>query len=146
MTLLLKPIYCEDVKLTVRMTKPTLLLTKTRIVVNTEFMHRFMPDENKQYFATIFQNGRLKDDFYISVSDKEVENSYPIHRKVKTTYFGNAQLVNLIKMSCGFTDDSVKFRISDSKEDVKPNDYDVYNIITRVNLLSKKKHVNDKDK
>lgn len=138
MTLLLKPIYCEDVKLTIRMIKPTLLLTKTRIVVNTEFMHRFMPDKNKQYFATIFQDDILKDDFYICVSDKEIENAYPIHRKVKTTHFGNAQLVNLIKMSCGFTDDSVKFRVSDYKEDVKLNDYDVYNIITRINLLSKK--------
>lgn len=123
-----------------------MLLTKTRIVVNTEFANRFMPDKNKQYFATILQNDTLKYDFYICVSDKEVENAYPIHRKVNTTHFGNVKLVNLIKMSCGFTDDNVKFRVSDFKEDVKHNDYDVYSIITRVNLFGKKKHVKDKDK
>ena len=57
-----------------------------------------------------------------------------------TIWFGNAELVNYMKMSTGFTDDKVKFRVSEfSDNEIKSDiDKDVYPIITKVNLFKSK--------
>lgn len=119
---------------------PEILLTKTKIELNKEFQKTFIKDTNDRYFIKILQDERDKADFYIVITTEPIHQSYEIHYSKNTIWFGNAELVNYIKMSTGFTDDKVKFRVSIfSDNEIKSDiDKEVYPIITKVNLFKSK--------
>lgn len=119
---------------------PEILLTKTKIELNKEFQKTFIKDTSDRYFIKILQDERNKADFYIVITTEPIPQSYEIHYSKNTIWFGNAELVNYMKMSTGFTDDKVKFRVSEfSDNEIKSDvDKEVYPIITKINLFKSK--------
>lgn len=119
---------------------PEILLTKTKIELNKEFQKTFIKDTSDRYFIKILQDERDKTDFYIVITTEPIPQSYEIHYSKNVIWFGNAELVNYMKMSTGFTDDKVKFRVSEfSDNEIKSDiDKEVYPIITKVNLFKSK--------
>ena len=118
---------------------PEIILTKTKIELNKEFQKTFIKDTSDRYFIKILQDEHNKADFYIVITTEPIPQSYEIHYSKNVIWFGNAELVNYIKMSTGFTDDKVKFRVSEFPDtEAGYKDNIIYPIITKVNLFKAK--------